>query len=1352
MNNNDELIIEGAKGKGGGGESVTVVEDPNTLQSRAIVRVLEVLSEGEIEGLATGDGQSILFSGTPIQNDDGSMNFTGLSYAVRTGLPSQPYMAGFPSVEAVTQLSTVLTMAPVVVQVSHVNVDAVRIALQWPNGLSNRDINTGDLHGSEFSFAIDTMPENGVWSTYDFYKVEGKATSAFEKDYRIERPAGTGLWSWRIRRLTGMSQISTLINNAAVARYTEIEDVKLEYNYTAYVGIAVDAQSTANTIPTRAYKVRGIKCQVPVNYNPLTRAYTGQWNGTFKRAWTDNPAWVLYDLLTDTRYGMGEFVNTASGIDKFSFYNAAVYNDQLVADGKGSFEPRFTFNTVVAMQEDSLKVLQAVASSMRAVLMYSGGVVWLNQDRPSSARKIVSNANVIDGLFTYASSPLAERHTVARVTYNDKNNQYAPTPATVKDDDGIARYGYQPVDVAAYGATTEGQAIRAGKWLLDTELHTTEIVSYQASYDNFDLRIGDVIKVWDEFYTSSAGAGRILSISGQNITLDKPITLAAGSHLEVMMADGKTLASLPIQQTSGTLQTVTVVGTYPQAIAENAMYLVVGAVAARQFRISNLSVDQNIVSVTATFYDPDKYARIEQGISITPPVYAKVPSAVVPAVSNITITPEATTDPILGTQLKLRFDWTSATTDTTFVVGYDVKWRFNSGNFKSEYLTTNSLVVSPATAGTYEIHITSIALDGRKSVPAVQSFTYGYSATNSFLPPTSISLVSGHGTGTTFVGSNLFFQWTPDSTNSLIPNQTVGGYKIMLYDNDTSTLLRTENVTSDVTSFDYTSAMMERDGGMHRHIRVDIYTNDAFQQPSVQKKTITFNNLAPAIPSNITLTALQGGLMIDLDMPTESDFAGILVWASTTNNFTPSSANLVFDGTSSLINLNGLSLNTTYYVRVAAYDTFGKNVSDLNLSGQLSKTTLDANNTNEYKLSGVTWTPNSPSANSVAWSAHTAIKTVGSSAGSTWSVTAGSAAWTSGVLYIYYTEGETVLRSTTTVTTAVAANKIIVATYRGGTNLEIGDGRAYMDGGFIIAGTVAAAQLVTGTAVITESAQIASAIVGTAQIADAAITNAKIKDIIQSTNYVAGSSGWKINKDGTAEFSGVTARGNITANSLNAATGTFSGSLSAATGTFAGSLSAATGTFVGNMSAGQFTTGAYTGYAWPAAGNYGTYLGPSGLLIGNANNSKYLQVTYDGNVYAPGMSIVNGTLSISQANVINTLNIAGEAVSIPRGAVAGGSGAAATIVTKGGPILVTASGQSYQNSVGIQTTLILYQNGEEVGRSMQWTNAYDQKNYTFGLSTTFYTQPAAGGTYTYSVSMSGGSVNRTVVSILETHR
>jgi predicted phage tail protein len=1094
--------IIGSGGKGGGS---SFTEQNNTIRTHARVKAINLISEGEIEGIA-GGAKGIYFNSTPLENADGVRNFPGVEWDWRSGLPAQTAMSGFPGASANINVNTNVTnAAPVVRATTAANIDAVRVMLTFTSGLMEQDTGSGSLKQTTVSYALDRRVPTGSWTQVGDVTLTEKVNTPFQKVYLIERPVGSsGVWEYRVRRVSADGATSNIQNSFQLSNVVEIINKSETYANSAVVGLSLLAESFGNQFPKVGFLTKGLLIQIPSNYNPVTRVYTGIWNGSFVKSTVavDNPAWVLYDLITNTRYGAGSVLGT-SEVDPFSFYAAAVYCDQMVNNGEGGTEPRFTFNFPLTSRDVGLRLINAVAGAMRARLVTINGLLTVLQDRPASVDFMFNNTNVVDGLFSYSSAPLQDRHTAFNITYQNKRDFYSATIVTV-DSSTIGQYasnyataltaaeslyGYELTEITAYGATTPGQAIRAGLYVLDTELYQTELVTFKtADRMAAGLLPNQIVEIYDQDFVGQSGAGRVLSSTSTSVTLDRPVTLVAGSKIKVLLADGKTIEERNIVETIGTVSTVTVTTTFSQALHENSIYTVVHANAARAFRVLSITqADDGAVAVEGVFHDPNKYSRIEQNLNVPAPTYATVTATRCGPIGAISFTRadvNNSSEGLNGVRRQLNVAW--APPALGVAVKYIGQWRHITGNWVQFEARTQNFTIDPAYPGLYEVQVSAVSSTGIVGPMVLGTHTVDVTGggASALVAPISLAVSGG---GATFAGPDLNFQWTNPSAN-LATVATLRDFEVRFIETVGGTLLRTVYVPAvaagGTQTTSYTYSMNTADGGPRRSIKVEVRCRDTSNNLSAAVFA-TFTNPAPAAIT-VTAAASVSANFIKMTRPTDADFAGFIVWASTTPDFVPAVGNKIYEGDGESFTHSALADSQTWYYKAAAYDQFGKayNGTGLNVSTQATGTTLSGVTVNEYELSGVTWTPNSPSANSVSWSACTAIKTNGASAGTTWAVTAGSAAWTSGVLYVYYTEGGTTLTSTTTLSTAIAANKIIVASYRGGTNLEIGNGRAYTDGSFVIAGTVGAAQLVTGTAVITQGAQIANAIIGNAKITD----------------------------------------------------------------------------------------------------------------------------------------------------------------------------------------------------------------------------------------------------------------------------
>lgn len=504
--------LHGRKGgKSGGGSSRSPIEEPNSLRSRSLVRFVDVISEGMIRGLVNGL-KSIYLDDTPLQNEDGTFNFAGVTIYTRDGSPTQDYIPGFSDAETEKPLNVKVTTAiPSTFAINDDTVNAVRVKVRVPS-LVVVDNTTGDQRGTSVKLAFDVKTDTGSFVEVAQMTITGKTTSPYERMIRLELPAGGDPWTVRVRRITADSGSSLLSNDTYVSTYTEVVDAKLNYPDSAIVAGAVDAQLFGSSVPTRKYNFYGIESEIPSNYDPIARTYTGIWDGTFTVAYHNNPAWVLWALMTNTRFGCGDILKEAT-VDKFGLYVISQYCDELIPNGQGGFEPRYTFNGIINSQDDAAKVLDAISTVFRGMIYWGAGAVALTMDSPGDVKKIVTPANIV-GDFDYMGAAQKSRSSIIQVAYSDPALLGGTNFVVVQRDDLIRKFGERRKTVSAIGCNSRSQATRVGEWLLDTEEHETEVVTYTASLDNADLRPGDLIAVSDPDYMGIRYGGRVLGTAG----------------------------------------------------------------------------------------------------------------------------------------------------------------------------------------------------------------------------------------------------------------------------------------------------------------------------------------------------------------------------------------------------------------------------------------------------------------------------------------------------------------------------------------------------------------------------------------------------------------------------------------------------------------------------------------------------------------------------------------------------------------------------------------------------------------------------------------------------------------------
>lgn len=1238
--------IDGAGGGGGGAH--TPVDAAVTLRTKTTARVMLLLSTGEIKGIAdqTNKLKSVYFNNTPVQNADGTLNFNQVKIDERYGTPTQTIISGFPSSSVTYNIVTkITTTTPVVYTSTTSDVDAIRVTIRFP-ALFQQESN-GDTNGTSVNFKISSRLGSGAYTVIKNITKTDKANTAADQDYLIDRPniGGSGIWSVKVERVTADNASLNKANDIYFQFATELKNAQKAYPNRALIGLTVSSDTTGSQYPTFSADVYGMLIKVPSNYTVATRIYSGTWDGTFKatKEWCDNPVWVLYDMLTGSGdHSLG--INPAY-IDQYSFYDAAVYCDQPVPSGAqdGHNEPRYTFNYQFMEQASAWEMVQNVAATCGSVIYTSGNRVRLVQDRPTAATRLMTNSNVEDGMFEYTSTQKEERITACTVYWNNPAENYLSVPEYYEDTAKVnaAGYGYNLKEVTGLGITSQGQAYRLARWVVDTSLNTTKSVSFKVGFMNAGLEPGEVIKVMDTVYAQVEQEARILSKTSSSITLDRSIAVSNGNTFDVIGSDGITLETRTITST-GTLSTINFTGAALTALTGSTC-VVTGSVSPRTFKVTNVKEDSpGIYSVSAVQYDPAKFGRVDGTFTLPTPTYQAPKSlTVVPPVTNITFSQESYTDVDNNAKRYLVVKWTPPT--NTYIVSYQMLWSKDNGDvFDVGVLTQPSAKFLVDSDGTYSVIVYAINANNVSSPGATASYNLSLAApidASSLLPVTGLQVVGG---GSTFTSETLNVVWTDPNTNT---GAVVKNYLVSVKDAATpSTVYRTEEVIDAAYTYDLVKQSADNPSGPKRSVIISVQVRDTFGRLSTAT-AVTFSNPAPGTVSGLVTTSAVGTIFLNWADNTEIDLVGYIVWRGTSAGFTPSTSNKIWRGTATSMSDPTVVDGVNYYYKIAAYDSFGGNDSGtgLNITTSGAATSTPAANTNEYQLTGVVYTPNSPSANSVAWSAGTAYKRNGTGAGATWSITAGNAAWTSGVMYIYYTEGETILRTTTTITAAIANNKIIVATYRGGTQIEIGNGKAYLDGGFIIAGTIGASQLVVGTAVITQSAQIAALVVTDAQIANLngskIVANSITADKIDTRNLTIKDSA------GNIIFSAGT---NLDSSRVNASPGWQNSNITVDSNGNLNGIGTGSGTTVSNSSISVDSTGKITGIGTgnsTVVANNKITISSNGALSGAGGGQATLSGMGAGNfatvntITASNVSTLIASAAIGRA-YIGALNVA----------------------------------------------------------------------------------------------------------------
>lgn len=505
-------------GKGGGGGSTPRLLDDN-LKNKQFLNVIDLVSEGPIEG-PVGGMSGFLLNGTPVVDEDGNPNIHGVEVQWRAGTPTQEPLEDFPFVEKEIPVNVeVKKGTPILRTISDQETDRVRFTLGVSALVSQDD--KGNQYDATVEMLIEVNDGSGWMHEEKVTIGPGKISGQYLESHTIDAPKKKP-FQIRVSRITEDSKSDLLKNGTVWASYTEITDAKFSYPNSAVVGMKIDKSQYGDT-PNRTYHIKGMIIQVPDNYNPETRTYTGIWTGRFKPAWTNNPAWVFYDLVTNERYGIGEMIGSF-GVDKFALYAIARYCDELVDDGFGNKEPRFTFNAYITSQRKAKEVLDDLASVFRGMPLWDGQQLTCFQDRPSDPVWTYTNSNVIDGKFKYTSTAKSARHNAIEVSWVNPSNGWSEEREFIQDDVLIHRFGGVNVKkVTAFGCTSRGQAHRVGKWILQTEKLEKDSVTFSTGREGINCISGDIIEIADDSFAGVKVGGRVLSVNDRNIIIDAPI-------------------------------------------------------------------------------------------------------------------------------------------------------------------------------------------------------------------------------------------------------------------------------------------------------------------------------------------------------------------------------------------------------------------------------------------------------------------------------------------------------------------------------------------------------------------------------------------------------------------------------------------------------------------------------------------------------------------------------------------------------------------------------------------------------------------------------------------------------------
>lgn len=693
-----DKVLKGRKG--GSSSSRTPTEQPDDLQSVAKAKILVALGEGEFAGQLTG--KDIYLDGTALENADGSQNFSGVTWEFRAGTQAQKYIQGIPGTENEISVGTEVSSATAWTRTfTNTQLSAVRLRLKWPSLFKQED--DGDLVGYSVNYAIDLQTDGGTWQTVLNTSVTGKTTSGYERSHRIDLPQAGSTWTIRLRKITSDANSAKIGDTMMLQSFTEVIDAKLRYPNTALLYIEFDSSQFNGSIPQISCEPRGRVIRVPDTYDPETRTYSGTWTGAFKWAWTDNPAWIFYDLVVSDRFGLGHRL-TAANIDKWTLYQVAQYCDQMVPDGKGGngTEPRYTCNVYIQDRNDAYTVLRDFAAIFRGMTYWGGDQIVALADMPRDVDYSYTRANVVGGRFTYSSSTTKSRYTTALVSWSDPGNAYADAMEPVFEQALVARYGFNQLEMTAIGCTRQSEANRKGRWGILTN-NKDRVVSFDVGLDGNIPQPGYIIAVADELLSGKVMGGRISAVNGRVIKLDRVADATPGDRLILNLPSGAS-QSRTIQAVNG--ESVTVTTAYSETPQAEAVWVVESdELYAQQYRVVSVSDNNDgTFSITGAWHDPDKYARIDTGAIIDQRPVSVIPPGNQSPPANIVISSFSVVQQNISVET-MRVSWDQAQN----AIAYEAQWRRNDGNWVNVPRTsTTSFDVPGIYAGRYLVRVRAI--------------------------------------------------------------------------------------------------------------------------------------------------------------------------------------------------------------------------------------------------------------------------------------------------------------------------------------------------------------------------------------------------------------------------------------------------------------------------------------------------------------------------------------------------------------------------------------------------------------------------------------------------------------------
>lgn len=695
--------------KGGSSKPRTPVEMPDNLISKDKIKLLLAVSDGEV--VNDFSLKQLHFGGVPVQNEDGTFNYDGVIAEFRPGTQTQDYIQGFSESSAEFQVAREVTNnTPYTLTVSNKNLSAIRFRLLWPRVLTQKD--NGDMVGSVVEYKIEMAVDGASYQTYLTGKIDGKnTTGGYDRSIRVNLPQNfTSQVLIRVSRVTPDADGVKVVDAFRVESYAEVIDAKFRYPLTAMLYVEFDSDLFQNQIPTISLKKKWKIIQVPSNYDPINRTYSGTWDGTFKWAWSNNPAWVLYDLIMNQRYGLDQR-ELGIPVDKWSLYEVAQYCDELVPDNRGGMEPRYLMDVIVQSQVEAFQLVRDICSAFRGMTFYNGESLSIIVDKPRDPVYLFTADNVVDGVFVRTFPSEKTMYTSCNVMFDDEENQYEQDVEPVFNPDAAMRFGHNPTSITAIGCARRTEANRRGRWILQTNLSATT-VSFSTGLEGMIPSCGDVIYVADPHWQSAFNlvlSGRVMEVSGVQVFLAYRCDAKAGDTLILNTDDGKPVRRT-IANVSADGKTLTLNVGYNFDVAPDSVFLIESdQLAAEQYVVTRIEKgsddDEFTFAITATQYDPNKYDAIDNGVITDGRPTSVVDPDSLGAPKDLTISSFSRIVQGMSVETMV-IGWSAV----QYAKLYEVQWRKDGGNWNNVPRTATTQVdIEGIYAGEYQARVRCIS-------------------------------------------------------------------------------------------------------------------------------------------------------------------------------------------------------------------------------------------------------------------------------------------------------------------------------------------------------------------------------------------------------------------------------------------------------------------------------------------------------------------------------------------------------------------------------------------------------------------------------------------------------------------